>query len=210
MKINNFMKSAMSTGVIGLMLAAGASAANITFATDGSGTGFNGTSLLTLNSSSGVAATLAFVPDPAMTVGVGNVNYGNFTLACALCTNSVGSTFNAFTFNLEINDITDNAKGVFVGTASAGTLTLISSTITLNWLPLQLGPGTSGASSGNFGGTTFITTGTTRIVNPTSGAQIGSTTVQGTVGPTPEPATFGMLGGALFGLAVLGRKRFAA
>jgi hypothetical protein len=42
-----------------------------------------------------------------------------------------------------------------------------------------------------------------------SGAQIGSTTVQGTISSSaiPEPATLSMVGGALLGLGLLRRKK---
>jgi hypothetical protein len=213
MNIKQQIKSATITGVVGLMVAVGASASTVTFQTD-IGTGFNGTTTLSLNQFSGAAATLAFVPDPSATTTPGNVNYGNFTLACALCTLStattpVGAIFNGFTFNLRVTDTSDVATGQFVGTALPGAVYLDTSTITLNWVPLQLGPGTSNALSGNFLTTSFNISPTTRIVNPTSGAQIGSTTVQGTVATgIPEPATIGLIGAGLLGLGVLRRKHF--
>ena len=107
MNFGRYVQAAFITGVAISMMAASASAGTITFntsATGSAGTGFNSSGNLTLNQTSGVAASLGFVPDPNATVGVpGNINYGNFTLTCALCTTQaigIGSTFNAFTFDL--------------------------------------------------------------------------------------------------------------
>ena len=213
MNINNFVKSAAGTGVIGLMLAVGASAATVTFQTD-IGSGFNGGTGLSLGNSGGAAATLAFVPDGPAAVGYGNVNYGNWTLTCALCTTQAGgggSVFGAFTFNLKVTDTTDNASGIFVGTSAGGSVFTDVSTITISWAPTQLGAGT-GAWTGNFGTNYFNINPTTRIVNPDSGAQPGTTTTQGTLASTaaPEPATLSLIGGALLGLGVLRRKHLIA
>jgi PEP-CTERM motif len=84
-------------------------------------------------------------------------------------------------------------------------LDLDQSTIVIAWAPAQIGTGTNHASSGSFGSTFFTTIPFTIIVNPTSGAQIGSTTVQGALGGlsgVPEPATLSLVGGALLGLAL--------
>ncbi|MEO8050495.1 MAG: PEP-CTERM sorting domain-containing protein, partial [Acidobacteriota bacterium] len=173
----------------------------------------NSSGNLVLNSSSGRDATLAFVPDLNTVNAVpGNVNFGNFTLACGTCStqaSGAGSFFNAFTFNLVITDVTDGATGIFVGSASAGAVYLDASTITVNWLPMQLGPGTTNVTSGNFGPTFFQISPQTKIVNPTSGAQIGSTTVQGSISSSaiPEPATLSLVGGALLGFGLLRRKK---
>jgi hypothetical protein len=216
MRIGLLVQAASLTGVAVFMLAGNAIASPVTFntsATGSAGTGFNGSGILTLNNSGGVVATLAFVPDPNATAAVpGNVNYGNFTLSCSTCTtqaNGTGATFSAFTFDLVVTDVTDGATGVFVGSATAGSVYLDASTITMTWQPIQLGPGNSGATTGNFGPTSFTITPTTRIVNPTSGAQIGSTTVQGSINSTaiPEPTTLSLVGGALLGLGLLRRKK---
>jgi PEP-CTERM motif len=216
MQMARIILSAALTGAGVFMMAPGASAGTITFntaQTGSGGTGFNGSGNLVLQSSSGANATLAFVPDMNSINAVpGNVNFGNFTLACATCSTQaggIGASFAAFSFDLVITDVTDGATGIFVGTAAAGTAYLDSSTITLNWLPLQLGPGTSNAISGNFGPTFFQTTVQTKIVNPLSGAQIGSTTVQGFINSSavPEPGTLSLVGGALLGFSLLRRKK---
>jgi hypothetical protein len=216
MQIARIIRCAALTGAAVLLMAAGASAGTITFNTSqtgSGGTGFNGSGNLVLQSSSGANATLAFVPDMNSINAVpGNVNFGNFTLACATCStqaNGFGSSFAAFTFELVITDVTDGATGIFIGSAAAGSVYLDASTITLNWQPLQLGTGANNATSGNFGPTYFQTVVQTKIVNPLSGAQIGSTTVQGNIGSSaiPEPATLSLVGGALLGLGLLRRKK---
>jgi hypothetical protein len=217
MQIARIIRSAALTATAVFAMAAGASAGTITFntaQTGSGGAGFNGSGSLVLESSSGADATLGFVPDMNSVNAVpGNVNFGNFTLMCASCSNQaggIGASFAAFSFDLVISDVTDGASGIFVGSAAAGSVYLDASTITINWQPLQLGPGASNAASGSFGPTSFQTVTQTRIVNPASGAQIGSTTVQGSINSSsavPEPATLSLVGGALLGFGLLRRKK---
>jgi hypothetical protein len=193
--------------------AVGASAALITYSTDSSGTGFligsgPGTTL-SMSNSSGAAATLVFTPDGSQTVGTPtNGNYGYFTLSCPTCSTqaqgTVSSYFSAFTFDLVITDITDNASGEFVGAGTAGQVWSNSSPVIITWNPTQLGPNATAALTGNFGSTDFNIQSTTRIVDP---ADSGITTVQGTMASAPEPATFGLIGFALVGLGLYGRKK---
>jgi len=195
------------------MMAGSASASTVTYNTNAAGTGFNGTGNLVLNSSLGAAATLTYKPDPNTTTGVpSNVNFGNFTLVCSLCGTQAmgpGSSFSSFMFDLVITDVTDgNATGQFVGSSTGGSVWSDVSQITINWSPLQLGPGTNHAASGNFGPTFFGTSSFTGIVAPNSGQVHGQSTIQGTVNSTlvPEPATLSLVGGALLGLGMLRRK----
>jgi hypothetical protein len=212
MKITKSIRSVTLAGAAALLMAGGLSAANITFNTNGASTGFNGTSALTLHQTSGSAATLTFTPNSSFTVATpSNVQYGDFQLSCNLCGNSPGgpsSTFGAFTFNLMVTDLTDNATGIFVGTSSGGAIFADLSPIDINWSPLQIGPGTASASSGNFGNTLFQITNLTRIVSPNNGTPPGDTTVQGNVASTtPEPATFALIGSGLLAVAFARRKK---
>jgi hypothetical protein len=141
------------------------------------------------------------------------VNFGIFTLTCPSCgtqASGLGSAFSAFTFDLVIDDVTDGGFGTFIGTSTGGTVYSDESSVTINWLPATLGPGTTGTSSGTFGTTIFTTVTSSRIVAPNSGSTPGQTTIQGGVTSSiaPEPATFGLIGAALLGLGVFGRRRF--
>jgi hypothetical protein len=192
------------------MMAASASATSITFNTNSAGTGFNGTSSLTLNSSGGVSSTLVFAPDGPSLIGIPtSVNLGTFTLACPSCTTlpGTGSFFNPFTFNLVVTDSSDGGTGTFVGTSTGGAVYKNLSGLTINWAPLVLGPGTTNASSGSFGPTSFTTTIFTAIVAPNSGQDVGESTVQGFVNSSvPEPVTFGLIGSGLLLLGLLRRR----
>jgi hypothetical protein len=213
MRIGRLVQAASIIGAA-LFMAANASATSITFNTDSAGTHFGGGGL-TLGESSGQTATLTFVADPNTASGVpSGINFGNFTLACPTCTTiagGTGATFNAFTFILVVADVTDgNATGTFVGTSSGGSVFLDQSTIQIAWSPAQLGTGSNNATSGNFGPTSFTITPMSIIVNPTSGAQVGSTTLQGNIfsSTVPEPMTLSLVGGGLIGLGLSRRKKF--
>ena len=176
-KIHRALRAAASIAALAaLLLATSANASTITYSTDSPATGFNGGASLTLDASgAGVPATLAFIPNAAITTGIpSNVNFGNFTLVCPTCTTQAGmtgATFDPFTFDLVIVDITDgNAAGTFVGSSTGGSIFSNAGEITINWAPLILGPGTTNAAPGsNFGNTFFTTTVFTAIVAPNSG-----------------------------------------
>ena len=217
MNITQMIRTASITGAAFLMLAATAAAATITFNTNAAGTGFGGTTLA-LNSTSGEAATLTFIAALDTVTGVpSNVNFGNFTLVCGTCSTQaggVGATFGAFTFDLVVTDVTDGgATGEFVGTSLGGTVYSNVSPIVINWSPLQIGPGTTGALTGDFGPTLFATSVFTGIVAPNSGAVPGQSTVQGFVdsasSEVPEPTTLGMVGGVLLAVGLARRRYFA-
>ncbi len=187
MTLTRIVKAASPACAAVIFTVVSASAATITYntnATGAGGTNFNGvTNQLVLNSTSGPAASLTYTPNGNTTNGVpSNVNFGDFLLACAACSTQNaavpnGSNFSAFTFNLVLTDITDNAKGTFVGSSTGGMVFSDVSGLTINWSPLQLGPGASGATSGNFGTSTFTIGSPTRIVAPNSGSPAGDTTV---------------------------------
>lgn len=210
---------ASAAGIAIFAMAADANASTITYSTNATGTEFVSPAGLTLASmASGLAATLTFQPDVNIAIGVpSNINFGIFTLVCAAClTNQTSSaTFSPFTFDLVITDQSDGgATGEFVGTSPGGTVAFNSSTVTIDWSPLQIGPGAAGALNGNFGSTFFDVTTSSRIVAPDSGANVGQTTVQGGLDSTvtgtntvPEPGTIGLFGAGLIGLGLLRRAR---
>lgn len=222
MNIKRLTQAASIIGAAVLVMAGSASANSITFSTNGAGTLFTagvGTitnSGLTLDSNavSTEAATLTYNPLPSGAANSGSfISYGFFALTCSLCTNAAGgdgATFGNFTFDLQVTDSTDGATGVYVGTYSGGNTTIYndSSNLSVTWSPLQLGPGTSNASSGSFGPTDFVIFSPTPIVDPQT--LDGETSVQGqiqsSVPGTPEPATMAMMGGALLGLGLFGKR----
>jgi hypothetical protein len=211
MQKHHSLYTAAALGAATLLFAGSSTAGVVAFNTNTAGTSFAG-GALTLDNSSGAAATLTFIPALNTVTGTpSNVNYGNFTLVCATCTTQAGgsgSTFNPFTFRLVIADTTDGATGQFVGSSNGGVIFRDVSAITISWLPLQLGPGTTNALTGSFGPTVFSLLGGTAIVAPNSGAVPGQTTVEGFVTsstiaviPVPGAALFMLSGLALMGMA---------
>jgi hypothetical protein len=171
---------------------------------------------LVLDSTGGATATLTYVPLPDTTVGTpSNISLGDFDLACPLCgtqASGLGTAFGAFTFDLVVTDDADGATGEFVGSSSGGDVWSDVSQVSINWTPAQIGPGTSGTLSGDFGTTILSIITPTLIVAPDSGTPPGDTTVQGTInaaasGTAPEPVTMAMVGCAFVGLASLSRPR---
>jgi hypothetical protein len=222
MTMKRFVQVALIVGAAFFMMAASASANTITFTTNVAGTWFVSSGTDVLAATSGSLATLTYNPitGSATVPPPSNVSFGSFTIACPTCGSTWSANFGAFTFDLMVDDQTDNAEAQYVGTASAGSVgvtggTTGSSSITITWVTpasLQIGPGTNNAQPGSNFGNTFFTTisPSIGIVDPTTNG--GVTSIQGTVqtftSSVPEPATLSLIGGALLGLGAFGRKKF--
>ena len=214
MKTKRLIQAALIAAVV-LITVASASASTITWNTNTGSAFISGTGTiigggLILESNGGTSSEITFTPNVSSTnVTPTNVDFGDFLVSCVSCGTA---TYGAFTIDLVIDDTTDGAFGHFVGTSAGGTVTATSSTLSISWTPLQLGPGTSNASSGNFGLTFFEVPNLSLLVAPNSGTPPGDTSIQGivtAVGATPEPTTLAMVGGLFIGLAALARKRRA-
>jgi hypothetical protein len=166
MIIKRALQGISLAGLTALIMAGNVHAATIAYTTNSPGTAFVagniGVNSLTLDSSAGTAATLLFIPNVSSSSGFpSNIDYGDFFLSCPACSALQTTVFDAFTFDLVIDDATDNGVGVFVGTSAGGVVSSNSSTVNISWVPLQLGPGKDNAMSGSFGPTIFGNSGTT-------------------------------------------------
>jgi len=216
MIVRRLIYAALTTAAVLVITTASAGASAIIYDTADSPFTMFASGGLVLDSTGGAAATLTYDPLADTSVGTpSNINLGEFDLVCPTCgteASGLGTAFGAFTFDLVVTDDTDHATGEFVGTSSGGTVWSDVSTISIDWSPVQVGPGTSNALSGDFATTLFTISTPTLIVAPNSGTPPGVTTIQGTVkapavSGVPEPATMAMVGSAFVALAALGRKR---
>jgi hypothetical protein len=214
MIIKRVFQNAWMPGIVLLFAAHANASIIINYTTNAPGTEFvAGINSDTLNSTGGVAATIVFTPNTTSGTGVpSNINLGDFQLTCGACTTSQTTTFAAFTFDLVVTDSTDGATGEFIGISTGGTISSNSSTVQVNWqAPLTIGPGTTGAMTGNFGTTHFdMVSPITLIDAPNSGSPAGDSTVNGQLNSTltdaPEPASFALIGAGLLGFGLLSRK----
>jgi hypothetical protein len=204
--MTHLMQTASITGLAVFLLAATAMA-DTTYTTT-AGSGFNGTGGLTLTSTGGDVASLVFTPETNTTAVPNNIDFGTFSFSCVACTSLAdgsGATFAPFYFDLVVDE--GGAIGTFVGQSTTDqTIYTNSSTLKIDWLPLQLGPGASGADSGNFGPLYFTIDTPTDVRAPGS----GNTVVTGQVlsDPAPEPPTiFSLLGGTSLVLVGLARRK---
>ena len=134
---------------------------------------------------------------------------GQLDVTCAACTlstaaNPISSAFAPFTLDLIISDTTDGGPAqMFVGTSTGGFFYTDESTVSIIWTPSSL---TFGAS----GQTTFASPAFTGVNDPSPGV-LGNyqvTSIQGFVSSNavPEPATFGLMGGALLAFGIFRKK----
>ncbi len=216
MTVRRLIYAALTTAAVLVFATASAGASTIVYDTGDSPLTMFTTGGDVLDSTGGAVATLMYNPIVDTSVGTPtNIGLGSFDLVCATCgteASGLGTAFSAFTFDLVVTDDTDGATGEFVGTSSGGSVWSDVSTISIDWSPVQLGPGMSNALTGDFGTTWFTIITPTLIVAPNSGTPPGVTTIEGTVNATavssvPEPATLAMVGSAFLALAALGRKR---
>lgn len=188
MTMRRFVQVALIAGVALFMMAVSASASTISYSTTGA----------FITGGTAANSTLVFTGNAGASSGIPSIiNLGDFE-----STATASTTYAPFTFDIYINDTTDGATGYIQGSGS-GAVTPTTSNITITW-------GSLVTQTGSFGFTTFSAFSPTPLGAPNSGSPAGDTTVQGYLNSSavPEPATLSLIGGALLGLGILGRKKF--
>src|SRR5579862_260882 len=177
MKHSVFNALLMGTIAVGMAVSARASVSyNLT------GSGFTSGIPTSIDSSDGLFellySTSGSSPNTVNPSPTSNVTYGTLTLECLTsCPGS--STFLPFVIVVDITDTTDGATGHFTGSSGGGTVSNSSSSIVINWSPLQLGFGNTNADTGSFGPTQFAISSFTGVVPPSFNS--GVIPISGTV-----------------------------
>jgi hypothetical protein len=199
------------------MMAATAWASTVTYTTASAGTGLscNGAAGCTQDGTDEVE--LGTVPGSYLTLtystgaGAGiqppsTIDLGHLTAAVGGGTPS-GLSISGLLLTIVITSTPPGSTGTIPGGAITGTISYNGSTGNILFTPNN-----TTSSFGTLPGVVIgdylyqVTNPSLSIVPPNSGNPAGQTSIQGAVTQLPEPASLGLMGGSLIGLAVLGRR----